>query len=76
MIRSETIQAFASQLPDHPFEIRLVDGQRFLIYSIEQFLMGKSHVAVLNSRGVIIVLSKLLIATLRPIPRRRAKKRA
>jgi len=71
MMRRENIEAFATPRPFQPFEIRLVDGQRFRIQSVEQFLLGKYHAAVLNPRGVIVTLSLGLISTIRPIGRRR-----
>ena len=64
--RKENIEAFATPRPFQPFEIRLVEGQRFRIHGIEQFLLGRNHVAVLNPRGVIVTLSMGLIATIRP----------
>ena len=53
------------------FEVRLVDGQRFRITSVEEFMLGRYHMAVLNPRGIIVTLSLGLIATLRPLPARR-----
>jgi len=72
MMRKENVDAFALQRPLQPFEIRLVDGQRFRIRSIEQFIVGRYHLAVMNSKGVIVTLSLGLIASIRPLlPRRR-----
>jgi hypothetical protein len=72
MMRKENVDAFALQRPLQPFEIRLVDGQRFRIRNIEQFIVGRYHLAVMNSKGVIVTLSLGLIATIRPLlPRRR-----
>jgi hypothetical protein len=67
MMRRENIEAFAAPRPFPPFEIRLVDGQRFRIRNVEQFLLGRNHVAVLNPKGVIVTLSMGLIATIRPL---------
>jgi len=71
MMRKENVDAFASQRPFQPFEIRLVDGQRFPVRSIEQFIVGKYHVAVMNSKGIIVTLGLGLIATIRPLVSRR-----
>jgi hypothetical protein len=75
MMRRENIEAFATPRPFHPFEIRLVDGQRFRVKSVEQFLLGRYHVAVLNLKGVIVTLSMGLIATIRPIGSRNPGRR-
>ena len=71
MMRKENVDAFASQRPFQPFEIRLVDGQRFQVRSVEQFIVGKYHVAVMNARGIIVTLGLGLIATIRPLLARR-----
>ncbi|MBI3858100.1 MAG: hypothetical protein HY293_20660 [Planctomycetes bacterium] len=67
MMRRENIEAFAAPRPFHPFEIRLVDGQRFQVKGVEQFLLGRYHVAVMNPKGVIVTLSLGLISTIRPL---------
>jgi len=67
MMRRQNIEAFATPRPFQPFEIRLVDGQRFRISNVEQFLLGRNHVAVLDPREVIVTLSMGLIATIRPL---------
>lgn len=79
MMRKENVDAFASPRPFQPFEIRLVDGKRFRVRSVEQFIVGKYHVAVMNAKGIIVTLGLGLIATIRPLvarrggsPRRRA----
>lgn len=71
MMRKENVDAFASQRPFQPFEIRLVDGQRFPVRNIEQFIVGKYHVAVMNPKGVIVTLGMGLISTIRPLTPRR-----
>ena len=67
MMRKENVDAFATQRPFQPFEVRLVDGQRFRITSIERFTVGRYHMAVLNPKGVIVTVSMGLIATIRPL---------
>lgn len=72
MMYKENVDAFASQRPFQPFEIRLVDGQRFRVKSVEQFIVGKYHVAVMNPKGIIVTLGLGLISTIRPLVARRA----
>ena len=72
MMRKENVDAFASQRPFQPFEIRLVDGQRFPVRSVEQFIVGKYHVAVMNPKGIIVTLGLGLISTIRPLVSRRS----
>lgn len=67
MMRKENIDAFASRRPFQPFEVRLVDGQRFQVRGIEQFLLGRYPMAVFDTRGVIVTLSLGLISTIRPL---------
>jgi hypothetical protein len=71
MMRRETVEAFTTPRPFQPFEIRLVDGQRFKIKSVEHFLLGRYHLAVLNTRGIVVTLSLGLISTITPIQARR-----
>jgi hypothetical protein len=71
MMTREEVQSFASKLPAQPFEVRLVDGQRFAVRSVEQFILGPRHMAVLAPRGVIVTLSLGMVSTIRPLPRRR-----
>lgn len=71
MMRRETVEAFTIPRPFQPFEIRLVDGQRFRIKSVEHFLLGKYHLAVLDRKGVVVTLSLGLISTIRPLIARR-----
>ena len=71
MMRRESIDAFAAQRPFQPFEVQLVDGQRFRIAAMEQFVLGRYPMAVLNAKGVIVTLSLGLISTIRPLARRR-----
>ncbi len=50
-----------------------MDGQRFPVRNIEQFIVGKYHVAVMNPKGIIVTLGLGLIATIRPLVSRRGK---
>lgn len=71
MMRRETVEAFTAPRPFQPFEIRLVDGQRFRVRSIEQVLLGRHHLAVLDPKGIIVTLSLGLVSTIRPLVSRR-----
>ena len=72
MLRKENIDSYASRRPFEPFEVRLVDGQRFQVRGVEQFMLGRWHMAVFDSRGVIVTLGLGLISTIRPLGRGRA----
>lgn len=67
-----SVDAYVSRRPFQPFEIRMVDGQRFRFGSVEQFIVGRDDIAALTKTGVIVHFSIGLIATIRPVvPRRR-----
>ena len=68
MMTKKSVDAYASRRPFHPFEVRMVDGQRFRFTSIEQFIVGRDDIAALTKAGVIIHFSIGLIATIRPPP--------
>ena len=70
MVRKEDIDRYARQRPFKPFEIRLVDGQRFRFSSIEDFLVGRNMLAALDRDGVIIHINMDLIATIAPFSSR------
>lgn len=71
MMCKEDVDAFAMRRPFQPFEIRLVDGQRFRFMGIEEFVVGRHDVAALTPSGVIVQVSIGLIATIRPLVSRR-----
>lgn len=75
MMTKKSVDAVVSRRPFQPFEIRMVDGQRFRFTSVEQFIVGRDDIAALTRSGVIVHFSIGLIATLRPIavPRRRRR---
>lgn len=75
MMRKEDIDAFALKRPFVPFEIRLVDGQRFTFTRIEEFLVGRTALITLDRRGVALHISMHLIATVGP-PSRGRRRRA
>lgn len=72
MMTKRSVDAYVSRRPFQPFEIRMVDGQRFRFSSVEQFIVGRDDIAALTKSGVIVHFSIGLIATIRPVfPRRR-----
>ena len=72
MMRKEEVDAFARRKPFQPFEIRLNDGQRFRMKSVEQFIVGRHDIATLTPKGTIVHLSIGLISTIRPLDKRSA----
>lgn len=76
MMRKEEVDQFAFRRPFEPFEIRLVDGQRFRLTNIEQFIVGRHDVAILMKDETIAHLSIGLISTIRPIASPRRRRRA
>ena len=72
MMRKENVDPFTLQRPFEPFEIKLVDGQRFRFKRIEEFLVGRNVLVTTTRRGKVVMISLGLISTIRPIsPRRR-----
>ena len=67
MMRKEDVDAFAKARPFQPFELRLVDGQRVRIRSVEQFTLGRGAMAVLTPQGTLAYVGIGLIATIRPL---------
>ncbi len=67
MMRKEDVDDFAKARPFQPFEMRLVDGQRFRIRSVEQFLLGRGAMSVLTPRGTLVYVGIGLISTIRPL---------
>lgn len=79
MMRKEDVDGFARARPFQPFEIQLVDGQRFRLTSVEQFIIGRSAMSVLTPKGVLVYIGIGLISTIRPLrvaKARRPRKRA
>ena len=73
MMTKKSVNAYVSRRPFQPFEVRMVDGQRFRFTSVEQFIVGRDDIAALTKTGVIIHFSIGLISTIRPIPLRRRR---
>jgi len=66
-VRKEDVDEFAARRPFKPFEVRLVDGQRFRFTKVEQFIVGRSIIAALSRDGNVIHISIALISTVRPV---------
>ncbi len=60
------VDQFAGRRPFEPFEIRLVDGQRFRFTTLEQFVVGRTAMATVTKSGDIFLISIALISTIRP----------
>jgi len=79
MMRKKDVDQYATARPFKPFEIRLVDGQRFRFKRIEQFLVSQDHVLTLDRRAYPVYISIGLITTIGPVSRgggRRPRKSA
>ena len=66
-VRKAYVDQFAARRPFQPFEIRLVDGQRFRFTRIEQFLVGRTALGALTPSGDILLINMGLISTIRPL---------
>jgi len=66
MMRKSDVDEYAAKRPFQPFEIRLVDGQRFRFDRIEQFLVAREHLVTLDRKGRTLFLSIGLITTIGP----------
>ena len=75
MMTKKSVDALVSRRPFQPLEVRMVDGQRFQLTSVEQFIVGRDDIAVLTTSGVIVHFSIGLISTIRPIAQRRRRNR-
>ena len=73
MMTKKSVDAYVSRRPFQPFEVRMVDGQRFRFTSVEQFIVGRDDIAALTKTGVIVHFSIGLISTIRPITLRRRR---
>ena len=73
MMTKKSVDAYVSHKPFQPFEIRMVDGQRFRFTSVAQFIVGRDDIAALTKTGMIVHFSLGLIVTIRPIVARRRR---
>jgi hypothetical protein len=64
-MRKEEVDAFALSRPFEPFEIRLVDGQRFQFRSPEQFIVARTTIMTVSRSGDPLLIGMPLIATIR-----------
>ena len=67
MMRKESVDKFTTRRPFEPFEIRLIDGERFRFTRVEQFIVSRSEIATLDRKGALLLISLGLIATIGPI---------
>ena len=77
MMRKKDVDPYASARPFKPFEIRLVDGQRYRFQKMKQFLVSQDHVLTLDRRARPVYISIGLITTISPVSpggRRRPRK--
>jgi len=65
-MRKSDIDQFATRRPFEAFEIRLVDGQRFLFTRVEQFIVGRTAMGALTKKGDIFLINMGLISTIHP----------
>lgn len=69
-MRKADIDQFATRRPFEPFEVRLVEGQRFRFMKVEQFIVGRTALVTMTRNGDIVHINMGLIATVRPLRRR------
>jgi hypothetical protein len=67
MMRKIDVDQYAARRPFQPFEIRMVDGQRFRFERIEQFLVAREHLITLDRRARAVWISIGLITTIGPV---------
>ncbi len=73
-MRKEDVDKYAARRPFEPFEVRLVDGQRYRFDSIEQFIVGRTTLAALTRADEIVHISLGMISRIGP-PSRRSRRR-
>lgn len=66
MMRKAEVDEYARRRPFEPFELKLVDGQRFRFEHPEQFLVSAHHVITLDKRARAVYISIGLISTISP----------
>jgi hypothetical protein len=69
----KSVDAYGSRRPFQPFEIRMVDDQRFRFTNVEQFTVGRDDIAALAKESTIVHFSIGRISTIRPMTPRRRK---
>ncbi len=66
MMRKADVDEYARRRPFLPFELKLLDGQRFRFDHPEQFLVSSHHVITLDRRARAVYISIGLISTIGP----------
>lgn len=64
MIRKKDVDKYTVARPFKPFEVGMVDGQRFRFTKLEQFLAGRDTLVTLDRRGDAVFISIGLITTI------------
>jgi len=62
-VRKEEFEKIARQKPFKRFEVRLVDGRKFLFTSPEQFIVGRTTIAALDEDGEYVLINLGRVAT-------------
>ena len=75
MMTKAEVDLYARARPFKPFEIRLVDGQRYRFSRMEQFLVSQHHVLTLDRRARTVYISIGLITTIGPATPRGGRRR-
>lgn len=69
----KSVDAIVSRRPFRPVEVRMVDGQRFRLTRVEQFIVGRDDLASLTRSGTIVHFSLGLIVAIRPVAAQRRR---
>lgn len=68
-MRKADIDSWARRRPFLPFEVQLVDGQRFRFQSPEQLIVDRTAIFTLDEKGDGMFISLDMIATVRALKR-------
>lgn len=69
MMRKRDVDEYARKRPFQPFELRMVDGQRYSFAHPEEFLVASDYVITLNRQHRAVWISIGLITTIGPVTR-------
>lgn len=64
-MRKEQIDELVKRLPEHPFEVEMVDGQRYVFRSKEQLWLTRSAIVTNNENQDAVFLNLTLILKIR-----------
>ncbi len=67
-MKPSEIRKVAAKRPFHPFEIRLVDGDRHVIHHPETILVGEDLVVALDPEGQTILMAPEAVVSIRKVP--------